>query len=119
MDDQVNISKESTVSKDDYKYEIPESCLQVLMKGLKIEKLSKKYVLVAHPNPIIEGEMLLFQPQKQDQYDKELIIYRDYSLRKRIPTKIKTKKLSNYMQKKLEEQDNEVTKLQSLEIDLN
>lgn len=31
-----------------------------LMKSTKIEKLHKKYVLVTHPYPLIEGEILLF-----------------------------------------------------------
>lgn len=30
--------------------------------------------------------MLLFQPKKDDQSEGDLIVYRDYSLRKRIPT---------------------------------
>jgi hypothetical protein len=36
------------------------------MKATKIEKLSKKYLLIAHPYPLFEGEMLLFQPNKMD-----------------------------------------------------
>jgi hypothetical protein len=81
------------------------------MKGNKIEKLHKKYILLSHPYPIIEGEMILFQPIKNDQYDKQLIIYRDYSLRKRLATRPKPKKLNSYQQKKLEKEDEEVTKL--------
>lgn len=57
-------SKDSSLSKEDFKFDIPESCYQVLMKGLKIEKLKKKFLLIAHPYPIVEGEMLLFQPLK-------------------------------------------------------
>ena len=64
------------------------------MKQTKIEKLKHKYTLIAHPFPMFEGEMLLIQVKKEDQYDKELIIYRDYSLRKRIETAEKPKKLS-------------------------
>jgi hypothetical protein len=29
------------------------------MKGCRIEKLHKKYVLLAHPYPLLEGEMIL------------------------------------------------------------
>ena len=114
----MNQTKESIFSKDDQKNEIPDSCYLILMKGNKIEKLHKKYVLMSHTFPLLEGEMVMFQPVKQDQYDKQLIIYRDYSLRKRIPTKPRPKKLSSYQQKKLEKEDEEVTKLRSLEIDI-
>ena len=48
------------MSRDDYKYEIPESCFVSIMKGNKISKLHKKYILIAHPYPKIEGEMLIF-----------------------------------------------------------
>jgi len=33
--------------------------------------------------------MLIFQPKKDDQSEEDLIVYRDYSLRKRIPTEEK------------------------------
>jgi hypothetical protein len=36
---------------------------------------------------MFEGEMLIIQPKKGDQEDKEKIIYKDYSLRKRLPTR--------------------------------
>lgn len=75
------------------------------MKKNKIEKLPQKYVLVSHPYPTIEGEMLMFQPLKSDQDDNEVIIYRDYSLRKRIPTKPKPKKVTSVQQKKNEADD--------------
>jgi len=58
--DELNKSKESMMSKDDYKYEIPESCFLSIMKGNKISKLHKKYILISHPFPKIEGEMLIF-----------------------------------------------------------
>lgn len=58
LDESLNKSKDSI--KDELKYELPASCFITLMKSTKIEKLSKKYVLVAHPHPIFEGEMLLF-----------------------------------------------------------
>lgn len=59
-DDALNKSKDSMFSKEDYKFEIPESCYLILMKGNQIEKLHKKYLLLSHPFPLIEGEMVLF-----------------------------------------------------------
>jgi hypothetical protein len=64
--DQLNTSKDSLMSKDDFKYEIPERCYLILMKGTKIEKLHKKFALLSHPFPKIEGELIVFQPVKQD-----------------------------------------------------
>lgn len=44
-------------------------------------------MLVAHPLPTLDGEMLILQPKKEDQQDgSDEITYRDYSLRKRIQT---------------------------------
>ncbi|CDW89049.1 UNKNOWN [Stylonychia lemnae] len=117
-EDQLNKSKDSILSKDDYKYEIPQLCHITLMKGNQIEKLHRKYILMSHPFPKIEGEMIMFLPVKQDQFDPQLVIFRDYSLRKRLPTKPKPKKLSSYQQKKLETEDKESSKLSCLEIDL-
>lgn len=34
--------------------------------------------------------MLVFRTRKEDQEDKDLIVYRDYSLMKRLPTSEKT-----------------------------
>lgn len=45
---------------DDWKTEIPDSCLLTFMKGNKIADLDKKFVLLSHPSPIIEGEMIVF-----------------------------------------------------------
>ena len=59
-DDHLNKSKDSLFSKEDYKFEIPDTCYLILMKGNKIEKLHKKYALLSHPFPLIEGEMILF-----------------------------------------------------------
>jgi hypothetical protein len=56
-------------------------------KHAKIEKLEAKYLLLAHPFPSFQGEMLLTQPKKEDQDDKDWIVYRDYSLRKRLPNR--------------------------------
>lgn len=57
--DELNKSKDSIISKDDYKYDLPGSCYISLMKGTQIEKLHKKYLLVSHPYPMLEGEMLI------------------------------------------------------------
>ena len=92
----MNKSKDSIFSKDEYKYELPDKCFLIIMKGLKIEKLHKKFALIVNPQPRIEGELIIAQPVKQDQYDNQLIVYRDYSLRKRLPTKPRAKKLSSY-----------------------
>ena len=76
------------------KYNIPETCHIALKKKLKIDKLDNKYVLLSHPFPLIEGELILLQPKKEDQKEKEEIIYRDYSLCKRIETAPKPDKMS-------------------------
>mgnify|MGYP001575407206 CR=1 FL=1 len=52
-------SKDSELS-NSHKIELPESCKFHLLKGSVIEKLKKKYFLMAHPCPMIEGEMILF-----------------------------------------------------------
>eukprot|EP00347_Sterkiella_histriomuscorum_P001454 403371978 len=117
-EDQLNKSKDSILSKDDYKFEIPQDCIMSIIKGNQIHKLSKKYLLLSHPQPKIEGEMILFQPLKQDQYDPQVVVYRDYSLRKRLATRPRPKKLSSYQQKKVDTEDKEQSKLRCLEIDL-
>ncbi len=92
----MNNTKDGFDVKDDLKYDIPDTCFLILMKGNKISKLEKKFKLLAHPYPLLEGEMIMFQPLKQDQYDKTLMVYRDYALRKRIPTRPPNKKLTSY-----------------------
>lgn len=47
-----------------------------------------------------------------------MIVYRDYALRKRIPTRPQKKNLTSYQQKQLEKDDEDFTKLRSLEVDL-
>lgn len=96
-------SKRSTLDKSQYqnmslnkmpdtlKFNIPESCYISMMKKVLIEKMEAKYFLASHPFPKIEGEMIICKPKKNDQTQgKEVIIYRDYSLRKRIETTPKT-----------------------------
>lgn len=63
-----------------------------MMKKALIEKLDAKYFLASHPYPKLEGEMVIFKPKKADQTKgKDVIVYRDFSLRKRLET---TPKLS-------------------------
>lgn len=84
--------REEKKSNFTYKYDIPEQCYINILKQAKIEKLKEKYLLIAHPFPMAEGEMLIIQPKKEDQKERDLIVYRDYSLRKRLPTSEKAAK---------------------------
>ena len=83
----MNKSKtDMNVTMENFKFEIPESCHVGMMKKTLIEKLEAKYLLVANPYPQIEGQMMIFLPKKADQKESDVIMYRDYSLRKRIET---------------------------------
>ena len=62
----MNNTKEGFDIKDDLKFDIPDSCFLILMKGNKIAKLDKKFKLLSHPNPILEGELIIVQTLKQD-----------------------------------------------------
>jgi hypothetical protein len=42
--------------------------------------------LVAHPYPQLDGEMILFQLKPEDQVVPEILVYKDFSLRKRVET---------------------------------
>jgi len=112
-------TKEGFEVKDDIKYDLPDTCFMFLMKGCKISKMNKKFKLLSHPYPLVDGEMILFQPLKQDQYDKSLFVFRDYSLKKRMPTRGQGRKLTTYQQKQLEKEDEEISKLRALEIDIS
>ena len=70
-----------------------------MLKLNRIEKLDEDYVLVAHPYPQLEGEMLLFQINTEEQEDKDCILYKDYSLRKRLTTEPKPARMSAYQKK--------------------
>lgn len=96
---------------ENLKYEIPDSCKVSIPKNAKIEKLEAKYLLLAHPYPAIEGEMLLLQPKKEDQADKEMVTYRDYSLRKRMPNREKPTLSAAEKLKDKKKKDSEVSKL--------
>lgn len=74
------------------------------------------YLLVSHPYPQIEGEMLIFQPNADDKCDKDLLVYRDYSLKKRNKYFNPRYQLSAAQKKEKEEKMMTSTKLQCLEI---
>ena len=124
----LNKSKtDMNVTVENFKYEIPESCHVGMMKRTLIEKLDAKYLLVAHPYPLVEGQMMIFLPKKVDQKETEVIMYRDYSLRKRIETtsKVPESKVDKLIAKKTAEANKEKKeknqfdqKLQCLEIDI-
>jgi hypothetical protein len=81
-------------------YDLPNNCKLEILKANLIEKFEEEYILVAHPFPQMEGEMLLFQNAGGDQVeDKELIIYKDYSLRKRLATAPKPARMSAFLKK--------------------
>jgi len=67
-----------------------------MFKLNRIEKLDDNFILVAHPYPQMEGELLLFQIDPEIQQDKDLIVHKDYSLRKRIPTEPKPTRMSAF-----------------------
>ena len=69
-----------------------------MFKLNRIEKLGDNFILVAHPYPQMEGELLLFQIDADPdvQADKDLIVHKDYSLRKRIPTEPKPTRMSAF-----------------------
>jgi hypothetical protein len=56
----MNNTKEGFDIKDDLRFDIPDTCFLILMKGNKIAKLDKSFKLLSHPFPLIEGEMILF-----------------------------------------------------------
>jgi hypothetical protein len=87
----VKSSKTNTAAAmDSAKYDLPLNCkLQILQKSV-IMKLDDNYMLVANPYPTLEGEMLLFQYNPDDQSPEiEGIVYKDYSLRKRMKPELK------------------------------
>ena len=46
---------------------LPDTCHIEFSKKTKIEKFNDKYLLVSHPTPQLEGEMLILQYRKEDQ----------------------------------------------------
>lgn len=102
---------------ENLKFEIPGTCMINFPKNAKIEKLEAKYMLVAHPHPSLEGEMLLIQPKKDDQADKDhFVTYRDYSLRKRMPNREKPTISAAEKLKDKKKKESEISKLQCLEV---
>lgn len=63
----IDLNEDIKQKSEEEKVIIPESCYLNFSKNCKIEKLESKYLLVAHPYPALEGEMLILQPKKQDQ----------------------------------------------------
>jgi len=78
-------------------------------------------LLCVHPHPSFEGEILLIQPKKEDQDkdDKDAIIYRDYSLRKRLPNRVKPAISAGEKLKDKKKKETEMSKLQCLEISID
>ena len=110
--------EEEESDSNDPKFELPNECKLEVMKQIKVEKLDDDYLLIAHPFPQMDGEMLLFQQNNKDQTMKDVTVIRDYSLRKRYITPAKNEKKSPYQKKKEMQEDLEKTKLQRLEIDI-
>lgn len=99
-----------------------------MMKKVLIEKLAAKYFLSSHPYPKIEGELIIFKPKKDDQdKGKDVIVYRDYSLRKRneAPSKpalnefvVSSRKKAASKKEEIKTEDTKESKLQCLEMDI-
>jgi hypothetical protein len=45
---------------------VPDKCKIKFAKKTRIEKLDGKFLLVAHPHPAVEGELLILKPKKKD-----------------------------------------------------
>lgn len=100
------------------KYDIPNNAKLELLKAARIQKLEENYILMAHPYPNMEGELLLFQANVEDQ-SGENTVYRDYSLVKRKATPSGKNIVNSAMaKKKMIEDDAEKTKIQCLEINI-
>ena len=53
--------EEEESDSNDPKFELPNDCKLEVMQSIKIESLEDDYVLIAHPFPQMEGEMVVFQ----------------------------------------------------------
>lgn len=101
------------------KYEVPDSCKIKIPKKTKIEKLSAKFLLISHPYPSIEGELLIVKPNKKDKDKKEEdIVIRDYSLRRRIPAKEIESVDKEKDKKDKKKKEKEESKLACLEVNI-
>ena len=101
------------------KFSVPSTCFVTISKHCKIEKLEAKYVLVAHPYPTFEGEILHIQPKKDDQEDKDLIVYRDFSLRKRLPNQEDDGGALEKQKTNKKKKEGDVSKLQCLQMQID
>ena len=90
------------------------------MKINQIETLSDNYLIVNHPFPQVEGEMLIYQKselEKGEKLDDDLLLYKDYSLKKRIKTQTNKFPPTTAQQKKIDEMLTKTTKIQQLEVE--
>ena len=87
------------------KYDIPNNCKLQLLKASRIQKLEENFLLMVHPYPQIEGELLLFQV-KVDEQEGDFMTYRDFSLVKRMQNPpVSNKAISAMVKKKMLEED--------------
>tara|TARA_B110000285_G_C15097006_1_gene602648 strand:- start:924 stop:1382 length:459 start_codon:yes stop_codon:yes gene_type:complete len=96
--------------KNEYKYKIPLTCNMEILKLNRIETLDEDYYLMLHPYPQMDGEVIIIQTNPKDQDDKSMVVYRDYSLKKRIESLPPTR-MSAFQKKKQMDMDAEKTKL--------
>lgn len=73
-DSQDKFNTEKATKKDD----MASECRLEILRNAEVEELDDDYLLVVHPFPQMEGEMLLFQNIEQE--SKKCLYYRDYSL---------------------------------------
>lgn len=90
-----------------------------MLKASRIQKFEENYLLMAHPYPQMEGELLLFQVNPEEQTGDNTT-YKDYSLVKRHPIASQGKNVVNsaMAKKKMLEDDVEKTKIQCLEVNI-
>ena len=75
------------------------------------------YVLVNHPYPSLEGELLIYQyPEPKTLDSTDQLDYKDFSLKKRLKTR-NNNKAALAARKKHDEDSLLYTKLQCLEVD--
>ena len=93
-----NSSKMSDVISEDKLKNVPANCHFTFLRKNVVSELQHDYVLVNHPFPTIQGEMLIYQPNlDQNELETDKLIYKDFSLKKRVknqtlPIKIQSEK---------------------------
>lgn len=100
--------------KDNLKFNIPWDCKLRFLKINQIETLSDNYMIVTHPFPQVEGEMLIYQKpelDKGEKLDDDLLLYKDYSLKKRLKAQTNKFPPTTAQQKKIDEMLAKTTKL--------